>query len=142
MSFKDLEKYPDHQAIITSDRLVFNAKLDNIFLITKKDVVISSGGSFHVNVGEDVLVNAPKITFGLGNDAQPVAKADSLIDTLSKLISELSSFLKTLSTAKGLVTGGTAELLSVNTAAVSFNTKLSNIAGQLDKIKSTITYTN
>lgn len=142
MSFKDLQKYSANQVILTSDRLVFNAKLDNIFLITKKDVAISSGGSFHINVGGEVIINTPKTTFGLGNDAQPVAKADSLVNTLSSIILELSKFLSALTTAKGMVTGGTAELTTINSAATSLNSKLPNILKQLDKIKSTITYTN
>jgi hypothetical protein len=142
MAFKDLQKYSANQVILTSDRLVFNARLDNIFLITKKDVAISSGGSFHINVGEEVIVNSPKTTFGLGNDAQPVAKADSLVNTLSNIISELSKFLTTLTTAKGLVTGGTAELTSVNTAAASLNSKLSNILKKLEDIKSKTVYAN
>jgi hypothetical protein len=141
VSFKDLQKYPDNQVILTSDRLVFNAKLDSIFLITKKDVAISSGGSLHINTGEKVIVNSPKVIIGIGNDAQPVAKGDNLVAVLTNMINSLISLSASLTTATA--TGvGVASLITVNQAGTKLGSALINLQSQLDSIKSTITYTN
>lgn len=151
MKYIDFSAYNKHQAILTSGRLIFNAREDNLFLIAKKDIAMSMGGDLHINVGPagstsaKMIVNAPIIQFGLEkNDVkmEGVAKSDSTVESLKSIIVELSKFMAALTTANGLVSGGTATLPAINIAADAFNKMLPQIQKDLDKIKSSTTFTN
>lgn len=152
MSFTDFDKYNSGQIILTDNRLIMNAKKENLFLLAKKDVVVSSGGSLHINVGskdangknQKMIVNAPKIEFGMSdekNNLESVAKGDSVVESLTRILDKLQKFLEKLSSAKGLVTGGTAELPSINVASVNLINDINQIKADLNKIKSSKTYT-
>jgi hypothetical protein len=136
----NFDNYSDNQIIYNSDRLVLNAKKDNIFLIAKKDLSISTGGDLHVDTNE-VVVNANSITFGLGNNQEPVAKADSVVSVINNLMSSLASFCSTLSTATGQGVG-VISLVTINTAAQKLLSDITQQESGLNKIKSTITFTN
>ena len=66
------DKYNGKQILITSDRLIFNAKDDSILLFSNKAIGFSTNGSFHFDTGEEenskFIVNAPKIYLGLKSD--------------------------------------------------------------------------
>lgn len=147
----DFTTYNKDQAILTSGRLILNAREDNLFILAKKDVAMSMGGNMHINIGakgsitSKLIINSGRVQFGLpGNSVamEPVAKGDSTTSSINSLITELSTFLSVLTSAKGLVTGGIAELPSINLAAQAFNSRLSGMQKELDKIKSTTTFTN
>jgi hypothetical protein len=146
--FIDFSAYNKHQVILTSDRLILNAKSDNLFLLAKKDIAMSMGGDLHINVGPKdsktakMIVNAPIVQFGVGNDLQGVAKADSAVQSLNDIVTELSNFMRALVPAKGLVSGGVATLPAINMAADAFLKKLPDIQKNLDNIKSSVTFTN
>ena len=63
------DKYNGKQILITSDRLIFNAKDDSILLFSNKAIGFSTNGSFHFDTGEEenskFVINAPKIYLGL-----------------------------------------------------------------------------
>lgn len=149
--FIDFSAYNNHQAFLISGRLVFNAKEDNIFIISKKDIALSSGGDVHINVGTKgsttakFIVNSPIVQMGLGSSDKPVeavAKGDSAVSSIETLLSELSKLTSALSTCKGIVSGGIATLPSMNAAADAFSKSLPAIKKSLDKIKSQTTFTS
>lgn len=149
--FIDFSAYNKHQVFLTSGRVVINAREDNLFLLSKKDLVISSGGDVHVNVGfkgsksATLIVNSPKIQLGLGsttNQVEPIAKADSLVKSLNALTEELSKFLQVLTTAQGVSPSGPVTLVTINEAAKSLGTSLSQITREFNKIKSSVSYTS
>ena len=149
--FTNFAAYNKHQAILTSGRLIFNAREDNLFLLAKKDLAISVGQDVHINVGvkgsttSKLIINSPRVQFGLPSNStkmEPVAKGDSAVESVSELLAELSKFLNILTSAKGLVSGGVATLPEVNLAADAFMKKLPDLKKGLDKIKSTTTFTN
>ena len=61
--------YIGNQVLISSDRLIFNAKSDSILLYSDKVIGFSTNGSFHFdtspNEGSKFIVNAPEIYLGL-----------------------------------------------------------------------------
>jgi hypothetical protein len=61
--------YQGKQVIINSDRLVFNAKEESIFLYSNEAIGFSTNGSFHFDTGildeNKFIVNAPNIYLGL-----------------------------------------------------------------------------
>lgn len=127
MSFTDFNKYDGHYAILTSDRLIFNAKDDNIFMMSKKDIGMSAGQSFHINVGPSgqqtndnyFILNCKNIQFGMPDNGvvEHVAKAESTIAFISKLMSVLNNFSNQLSQAQAFGMG-VSTVPSIQAAAV------------------------
>lgn len=151
MSFTSFKKFQGNQAILCSDRIIFNAKKDNIFLLASKDLAVSVGGSVHINVGSQsgdnrdkiFILNSPKIQLGLsdnGETLEPIAKGDQTVSLLNELLTDMESFMNSLIEAKGLVTGGTATLLTINLAAKNMSAKIKGIKEKLIGIKSKTTF--
>ena len=71
--------YQGKQAIINSDRILFNAKNDSILLFSNKAIGFSTNGSFHFDTGNNeenkFVVNAPNIYLGLDNKKYPTEPA-------------------------------------------------------------------
>ena len=71
--------YQCKQAIINSDRILFNAKDDSILLFSNKAIGFSTNGSFHFDTGNNeenkFVVNAPNIYLGLDNKKYPTEPA-------------------------------------------------------------------
>ena len=49
------DKYAGKQVLISSDRILFNARKDSVFLFSDKSVGISTNGTFNVDTGEVVF---------------------------------------------------------------------------------------
>ena len=80
------DKYSGKQILITSDRLIFNAKDDSILLFSNKAIGFSTNGSFHFDTGEEnskFVVNAPKIYLGLKSDGN-LANEPALLGNLTE----------------------------------------------------------
>ena len=64
--------YQGKQVLINSDRLVFNAKMEDILLYSNEGMGFSTNGSFHfdtTNIDDNkFIVNAPNIYLGLNYD--------------------------------------------------------------------------
>jgi hypothetical protein len=145
--FTSFNKYNKHQAILTSGRLILNAREDDLFILAKKDLSISVGGDVHINVGPKgnksakLIINSPSVQLGIGKGVESVAKGDSLVKSLESMVDKMSSFLSALSTANGLVSGGVASLPIINEAAKKLNLELSKLKVELKNIPSKTTTT-
>ena len=85
--------YQGKQAIINSDRILFNAKDDSILLFSNKAIGFSTNGSFHFDTGNNeenkFVVNAPNIYLGLDNKkypTEPVLLGDKTEEWLNDLL--------------------------------------------------------
>ncbi len=147
MSFIGFNRYNNNQIILSSDRLIFNAKKDNIFFLAKNDISISAGNSVHIDLGGKnsiFVVNSPEIQFGLpdaDNTLESVAKGDTSVDIFSSILNDLYAFMVSLTTTKGVVSGGVATLPGINIAAKDMIEKIKLIKQDLNKIKSKTTFT-
>ena len=96
--------YQGKQAIINSDRILFNAKEDSILLFSNKAIGFSTNGNFHFDTGNSeenkFIVNAPNIYLGLqDNGNYPIDSAllgdktedwlNDLLDMIKGLISDI-----------------------------------------------------
>lgn len=54
-------EYAGKQVLISSDRILFNARNDSVFLFSDKSVGISTNGTFNVDTGADTIINSPAI---------------------------------------------------------------------------------
>lgn len=140
MSFTPIRKYTGNQVILTSDRLIFNSKEDNIFITTKKDLAISAAESVHINADQSLIVNTPKIKLGIKN-VQPVPKGDNLNNTLTQLLNALNSLAANLSTAQGFGVG-TVTTPTINAAGVQLQGEITNLKSLVKSINSTVTFTS
>ena len=112
--------YQGNQVRINSDRLVFNAKTDCIFLFSDKVIGFSTNGSFHFDTSSEntsnFIVNSPNIYLGLEFDnslpEQPAALGNDLIsslveilDLIAKIYYDIAGNVSYLSTTEGTPTG-------------------------------------
>jgi len=80
--------YTGKQIIIDSDRVTLNSKEDMTFLIAKKAISISSGGTVNIDSTGMTIINSPKIKLGL-NAEHPLVKGDVLYDLLKNFFGYL-----------------------------------------------------
>jgi len=93
------ETYQGKQVIITSDRLVFNAREDSIFS-SDSTIAFATNKDFHINTGEGsngkFAVNSPKIHLGIVNTggqlaSNPAVKGHELEQLLTDLLDHLNT---------------------------------------------------
>lgn len=152
----DLNNYSKNTVILTSDRLILNSKDDSVFITSKKTIGMSATDQLHINVGplgktdpskHFIIVNTPYMQIGMSggpSPLEPVAKADSTIAFITKLLDNLNAFAKSLSTATAVGVGisklpeiAIASELLVNQLRMMKDTYTSTTS----PIKSTITKT-
>jgi hypothetical protein len=133
------------QAILSSDRIVLNAKKDEI-LLYGNGVGLSSTNTIYLNSDVDIILDAPKINLGLtpkgSASIEPILLGNQTILALSSLIKELKSFCTSLKTVESTPTG--TPLTDITIAAKSLYTALEDITtstDNLNKLKSTKSYT-
>jgi hypothetical protein len=140
MSFVPIRKYNDNQVIITSDRLIFNSRKDNVFISAKKDLAVSVEGDVHINTDNSFLLNAGTIKLGI-NKVQPIPKGDDLNNMHTALIRALDNLAVALQGAIGIGVG-TVSQPSINAAGATLKGELTNIKDLIDKINSKVTFTS
>ena len=116
--------FEKNQAVITSDRILFNAKTDSILLFSKEAIGFSANGSIHFDTSDKkdgkepskVIINSPNIYLGLKYNGdlptEPAVLGDyldrwqmDLLETLEGLIDDLITKVAFISTAPGAPTG-------------------------------------
>ena len=80
--YKPVFPYTGKQIIIDSNRVTLNSKEDMTFLIAKKAVSISSGGTVNIDSEGMTIINSPKIKLGL-NAEHPLVYGDTLVELLT-----------------------------------------------------------
>lgn len=142
MNIESPSSYNKSQIILSSDRLIFNAKEDVIFLFAKKAVGISSAGTFNVDSDDYTIINSPKIYLGL--EAKKEKEPLLLGNTTHKLLKDLMEAMKdfSLELSQPVPTIPNAPLVNVNTAATKLNVLINNLLTELDSIKSKNNFTS
>tara|TARA_B110000285_G_scaffold103441_1_gene117746 strand:- start:833 stop:1261 length:429 start_codon:yes stop_codon:yes gene_type:complete len=86
--YKPTYPYTGKQIIIDSDRVTLNSKEDMTFLIAKKAISISSGGTVNIDSTGMTIINSPKIKLGL-NAKHPLVHGDVLLIILKNFFAML-----------------------------------------------------
>jgi hypothetical protein len=81
-------QYTNPQVIINSDRLVFNAKTDNILLSAEKSIGLSSVNSLNFDT-KNYIVDAGSIKLGSKNATEPLVKGETLYKNLNQIVNAL-----------------------------------------------------
>jgi hypothetical protein len=105
--------YTGDQIIVTSGRVLFNAKDDSVFLFANKSIGFSSAGTINFDSDDSCIINSPKIYLGL-NATEPLVKGFRLQSYLNDLNASLSQVGIALSKIAGVPVG--SPMITVNTA--------------------------
>jgi len=94
--------YQGKQVIITSDRLIFNAREDSIFS-SDSTIAFATNKDFHINTdggtNGKVAINSPKIHLGKVSNTNELANNPAVKgDETEKLLSDILDHLNTLYT--------------------------------------------
>jgi len=76
------------QILLTSDRLVFNARKDEVAMFANNGLSFGTNGSLAVDAKDGIHLNASYINLGL-NPNEPAVLGDTLVRILSDLISQI-----------------------------------------------------
>jgi len=132
-----LTSYSGSQALLSSDRLVFNSKSDSIILNAFTNISLSSIQSVGIYSQEgDVVLQSSKNKIRLGdtNANQSVILGDNFIGDFSDLLSKLQLLCQTLSVEPQLaLSGGPA-----GSAQTQLTLMLGNIKNYTSKVVKTI----
>jgi len=134
---QSIPTYEGSQAILNSDRLVFNSKADSIILNSQKSISVSSIGTIGIYSQEgDIVLQTSKNNIKLGDpDAnQSVILGDKFMDDFQDLLRKLQSLCQTLSAEPKLyLSTGTA-----GSAKTQISSMLNNLNDYTSKIVKTI----
>ena len=152
--------YQGKQVLINSDRLVFNAKMEDILLYSNEGMGFSTNGSFHfdtTNIDDNkFIVNAPNIYLGLNNDGNlPPSPAvngyelgeyfggtDGLLSVLEDMIDVICDGVAYTSPYADPITSQTLYTAPNSTNALMFETireRIEELKKEVEDFKSGIT---
>jgi hypothetical protein len=146
----DPSKYNKEQIILSSGRLILNSRNENILLNSKQYISLSANEGVNIDIGvvdsdnkqNQLLVNAPKIQFGLDRYGvvEPVVKAEELKKIFIELIDNINNFNDIMSNiAIASPTSMFSTLYKIN--ANKLKTSLLLLKTKLNNFKSKITNT-
>jgi hypothetical protein len=141
---KDINQYKGEQIVLSSGRLVFNSRVNDIYLNAKRYINFSAGDKVTIDVGnidsDDemnmFLVNAPRIQFGLDKNGvvEPIVKGEQLDEILSQLMEALAEYSDMVATSSSVP--GVAPV-----AAKFIQGRFQGIKANLENFKSTKSFT-
>ena len=130
--------YTGNQIIVTSGRVLFNAKDDSVFLFANKSIGFSSAGTINFDSDDSCIINSPKIYLGL-NATEPLVKGFRLQAYLNDLNQSLSQVGVALSKVAGVPAG--SPMISVNTAGVDLYKTIQDLSVRTPQLLSKNNFT-
>lgn len=137
--------YQGKQAIINSDRILFNAKTDSVLIYSFQHISFSCNNEIHFDSGDKLVINSPEIYLGL--DDGDLAKESAVLgeqneewlNDLCDLVEELLFILgeggtyQLMTTAPGSPTAPNPSNVGILKPIV---TKIGNMRKNIELIKS------
>lgn len=119
-------QYNKDQIVLSSGRILFNAKTDSTMFFANKAISLSSAGTINLDSDDYTIVNSPKIYLGLKahKEKEPLVLGTQTNNLLKSLISSIKEFTNLVKTG-----GGTPQSIM---AASGF------LEGRLKTIESTL----
>jgi hypothetical protein len=131
------ETYAGAQALLTSDRVVINARKENVLLFATNNIELYTKNTLSIDTDEKVVINSPQIFLGLNGDnipTEPAILGNEMVVVLTKLLNELGKFSDSLSTA---VVSGVGPISDINVAATSLGETVDSVLTSLsNKVRS------
>ena len=130
--------YRGNQIVIDSGRVLLNSKEDSTFIVGKKAVGISSGGTINLDSDERCIINSPEIRLGL-DASHPLVYGDELAKILNEFCVIMTETvvpdMKEAQDSQG------AKVSGVATAGVGMEKALKGLNDGLARILSTTNFT-
>lgn len=134
-------KFGGNQVIIASDRIIFNARKQELIGFSKEGIGFSSEKAISLDGKQVVEMESKRINLGI-NAKSPVLLGDRTMDWLNELCNILSSFLT--STAQLTVpTGVGPSGIPINVSSfVDLKSKVKGIQQKIEKLQSQLAFVN
>jgi hypothetical protein len=123
------------QIILTSDRIILNAKSDSVLISGENSVGLSSNGSINMEA-KQVYLDGTDIRLGNKNASQSVLKGNDTVEYLKILINELKNITEALKTIQNWPEGTPVPNSTMLTVANSAQKVFENVYANIDSIKS------
>ena len=130
--------YIGDQIIVTSGRVLFNAKDDSVFLFANKSIGFSSAGTINFDSDDSCIINSPKIYLGL-NATEPLVKGFRLQAYLNDLNKSLTQVGLALSKIAGVPVG--SPMITVNTAGTDLYKTVQDLSTRTPQLLSKNNFT-
>jgi len=133
-------EYSEPQIILNSDRIIFNAKKDSIFLFANKSIGLASKGTINFDVENYFIVNSKKNYLGLNSpdEEEPAVLGGQLKDFLDDLMDLLEDVSGDLKQAESSCEGG--KIVMVNMAGKNIEERVKELKKMIPPLFSKITY--
>ena len=96
-------QYSKEQIVLSSGRILFNAKHDSVMLFANKAIALSSSGTVNIDSNSHTIINAPKIYLGLDahKENEPLLLGTKTNNLLKELLSSIKEFTNLIKTGGG-----------------------------------------
>jgi len=135
------DQYISPQVIINSDRLVFNAKTDNILMSAEKSIFLGSNSSINFTTPQHII-ECRDIKLGGKDASEAVILGDTFLDNLNSVMNSLDFLATTLQSSTIWPGGASApdspQIIAANglgETVKSFKSKLASYKSKTSKIK-------
>jgi len=133
-------EYSEPQIILNSDRILFNAKKDSIFLFANKSIGLASRGTINFDIENYLIVNSKKNYLGLRSpdETEPAVLGGQLRDFLDDLMDLLEDASQDFKQAEASCEGG--KIIMVNMAGRNIEERVKELKKMIPPLFSKITY--
>ena len=137
-----IAKYKSSQILITSNRIIMNARLDNLWLSSANDIHIGATSNIAISTGNDLIIESRNTYLGKeafnyweSGEKEGELKGEPMVfgNHLKEVLQDILALLKT---ANGLVQGVAVPLTDETGVPQSFAEKIKPIEQKLDRILS------
>lgn len=96
-------QYDKEQIILSSGRIIFNAKSDSVMFFANKSIALSSAGSINLDSDLHTIINSSKIYLGLdaSKEKEPLLLGTQTNNLLKDLITSIKEFTNLIKTGGG-----------------------------------------
>jgi hypothetical protein len=148
---EDIYEYKDNQIFLSSDRIVFNARKDSIFMSAFQylhfgagnTITFSTSNNFHISAETRTVIDSPIIKLGtdIDEDTEPLVLGDQLVDFLKKLMLAIKK-INTNITAQVFMTGAGPTFPGPTNSTAFEEVNTIDIQDLEDKIEEILSITN
>lgn len=134
-------EFGGNQVIIASDRLVFNARKQELIAFSKEGIGLSSEKAISIDGRQVVEAESKRINLGV-NAKSPILLGDRTMDWLNELCNILSSFLTTVTQITVPTGVGPSGFPINNPAFINLKSQVKGIQQKIEKLQSQLAFVN
>lgn len=121
-SFSAPSEFSGKQIIINSDRIILNAKYNELLGYSNTNINFSAKGTFNINSDQETIINSKAIYLGLDAE-EKLVKGDTLLDLLKQLVDEITKIKVMTGTGPSSPPINTPQFVAIKSKLSSFLSK-------------------